>query len=77
METENYFELTSEADKSLFHRMAKVHDYLEMRLGSNNLLATQKNSQAHNKQITAIGYISDTEEIIIASLIDSAKMRVK
>ena len=35
--------------------------------GSQNLHATQKESQAQNKQMTAVGYISDTEEIIKAS----------
>jgi hypothetical protein len=47
--------------------MAKVHDFFEMWHGSQNLLATQKESRTQNKQITAIGYISDTEEIIKAS----------
>jgi len=35
--------------------------------GSQNLCATQKESHAQNKQMTAVGYISDTEEIIKAS----------
>jgi len=47
--------------------MAKVHDFLEMWQGSQNLRVTQKESQAKNKQMTAIGYISDTEEIVKAS----------
>jgi len=50
------------------HRMAKVHDILEMWQGSQNLRATQKESRAQNKQMTAVGYILDTEEIIKASL---------
>jgi hypothetical protein len=47
--------------------MAKVYDFLEMCLGSQNLRATQKESRAQNKRMTAVGYISDTEETIIAS----------
>ena len=47
--------------------MAKVHDLFEMWHGSRNLRATQKESRSHNKQMTAVGYISDTEEIIKAS----------
>jgi len=34
--------------------------------GSQNLGATQKESRAQNKQMTAVGYISDTEEILKA-----------
>jgi hypothetical protein len=47
--------------------MAKVHDFLEMWQGSQNLRATQKESRAQNKQMTAVGYISDTEEIVKSS----------
>jgi hypothetical protein len=46
------------------HRISKVHDFLEMLQGSQTLPATQKESHTQNKQMTAIGYISDTEEII-------------
>jgi len=56
-----------EAEEQKLHRMAKVHDFLEMWQGSQNLRATQKESRAQNKQITAVGYISDTEEIVKAS----------
>jgi len=35
--------------------------------GSLNLRATQKESRGQNKQMTVVGYISDTEEIIKAS----------
>jgi len=35
--------------------------------GSQNLCATQKESRAQTKQITAVGYISDTEGIVKAS----------
>ena len=46
--------------------MANVHDFLEMWQGNQNLRATQKECRAQNKQMTAVGYISDTEEIIEA-----------
>ena len=49
------------------HRMAKVHDFLEMWQGSQNPHATQKESRAQNKQMTGVGYISDTEEIVKSS----------
>jgi len=38
-----------------------------MWLGSQNLPATQKHSRAQNKQMTAVGYISHTEEIVKVS----------
>ena len=47
--------------------MAKVHNFLEMWPGSQNLGATQKESRGQNRQMIAIGYISDTEEIFNAS----------
>jgi len=59
--------MKKEVEERKLHRMAKVHDFLEMWQGSQNLRATQKESRAHNKQMTAVGYISDTEEIVKAS----------
>ena len=47
--------------------LAKVHDFLVMCHGSQKLRATQKESRAQHKQMTAVGYISDSEEIINAS----------
>ena len=67
MNTENDSEMKKEAEERKLHRMAKVHDFLEMWQGSQNLRATQKESRAQNKQMTAVGYISDTEEIVKAS----------
>jgi len=67
MNTENNAEMKKEAEERKLHRMAKVHDFLEMWQGSQNLRATQKESRAQNKQMTAIGSISDTEEIVNAS----------
>jgi hypothetical protein len=54
-------------EETILHRMAKVHDFLEMWQGSQNLRATQTESHIQNNQMTAIGYISDTEEIVKAS----------
>jgi len=65
--TENNSEMKKEAEERKFHRMAKVHDFLEMWQGSQNLRATQKQSRAQSKQMTAVGYISDTEESVKAS----------
>jgi hypothetical protein len=67
MNTENDSEMKKEAEERKLHRMAKVHDFLEMWQGSQNLRATQKESRAQNKQMTAVGYISDTEEIVKSS----------
>jgi hypothetical protein len=63
-EAENDIELKREAEERKLHRMAKVHDLLEMSQGSQNLRATQRELRAQNKQMTAVGYISDTEEIV-------------
>jgi hypothetical protein len=65
--TENDSEMKKEAEKRKLHRMAKVHNFLKMWQGSQNLRATQKESRAQNMQMTAIGYISDTKEIVKAS----------
>ena len=65
-EAENDIELKREAEEKKLHTMAKLHDFLEMWQGSPNLHVTQKESHAQNKQMTAIGYISDTEEIVNA-----------
>ena len=65
--TDNNMELKREAEEKKLHRMAKVHDFLEMWQGSQTLQATQKESRAQNNQMTAVGYISDTEEIVKGS----------
>jgi len=65
--TDNDMEMKREAEEKKLHRMAKVHDFLEMWQGSQTLRATQKESRAQNKQMTAVSYISDTEEIVKAS----------
>jgi len=60
-------EMNNEAEDGKLHRMAKAHSILKMWQGGQNLHATQKDSHAQNKQMTAIGYISDVEVIVIAS----------
>ena len=64
---ENEMEMKREADESGLHSMAKVHELSEMWQGSQNLHATKKESRTRNNQMTAVGYISDTEEILKAS----------
>jgi len=58
--------MTKAAEEKTLHRMAKVHNFLEMEQGSQNRRATQKESRAQNKQMSAVGYISVTEEIVKA-----------
>jgi len=67
MNTENDLEMKKEAEERKLHRMAKVHTFLETWQGSQNLRGTPKESCAPNKQMTGIGYISDTEAIVKAS----------
>jgi hypothetical protein len=57
-------EMNREAQLMKLHQMAKVHDIGEMWQGSEYLQATQKESCTQTKQLTALGYISDTEEIV-------------
>jgi len=65
--TDNDMEIRREAEEKKLHRMAKVHDFLKMWQGRHTLRATQKESRAQHTQMTAVGYISDTEEIVKAS----------
>jgi len=64
--TENDSEMKKEAEEMNLHRMAKVYDSLEMWQGSQTPRATQKESRAQTKQMTAVGYILDTDEIVKA-----------
>jgi len=64
---DNDMEMKREAELKKLHQMAKVHDFLEIWQGSQNLWATQKESHAQNQQMTAIWYILHTEEIVKAS----------
>jgi len=63
LNTENDSEMKKDADERKLHRMAKVQDFLEMWQDSQNLRATQRESCTQNRQMTAVGYISDPEEI--------------
>ena len=60
MKTENNSEMKKEAEERKLHRMAKVHHFLEMWQGSQNLSTTKRESGSQNNQMTAVGYISDT-----------------
>jgi len=63
---DNDMKMKREAEEKKLHRMAKVHNLLTMWQGSQNLRATLTESHAQNTQMTAIGYISDTKEIVKA-----------
>jgi len=65
--TENDSEMKKEAEERKFHRMDKVHHFLDMWQGRQNLWATKKESPAHTRQKTTVGYILDMEEIVNAS----------
>jgi len=64
--TENNSEMKNLVEERKLRRIAKVHDSSEMWQGSHNLPATQKESCNLNKQMTAVGYILDMEEIFEA-----------
>jgi len=53
--TNNHSEMNKQAEERTLLRMAKVHDFLGMRQGSQNLRATQKESCAQKKRMTAVG----------------------
>jgi hypothetical protein len=65
--TENDSQKMNVADERHMHKMAKVHDFLVMWEGSQSLHATQKKLHIENDQVTAVGYISDIEEIVKAA----------
>jgi len=67
MHTEHDFDMKREAEESTLHRVAKVDNYLMIWQGSNNLCDTQMESCIQIRQMTAVGYISDTKEIVISS----------
>ena len=68
MNKENDLAMKKEAEERKLPRMAKVHDFLEMWHGNQDLHATLKECHTQNKQMTAMGYISDMEEILKALL---------
>jgi hypothetical protein len=51
-------------EETVMHTIANVHDFLEMWQGSKNLRATQKECHSRNKQMTAIRYNWNVEEIL-------------
>jgi len=59
--TEIDSEMKKVTEESKLHRMAKVHNFLEMWQGSQNLWATKKESGAQHEQITVVGFSSDME----------------
>jgi hypothetical protein len=63
-EIENHLELMNEVEDKTFHRVANVYDIWEMWQGSQNLRATLKKSSTQNKQMIAVSYVTDTEEIM-------------
>jgi len=65
--TDNDFEMKREVEQKKLHRIAKVHNVLDMLQGSQNLWATQKESCTQHKQMTYLGYISDTKEVVKVS----------
>jgi len=54
-DTDFDLELKKDVEAMKLHRMANVHDFLEMCQGSQNLLATQTESRTQNEQMTAVG----------------------
>jgi hypothetical protein len=65
--TENNSEMKKEAQNRKLPRMAKVHDFLEMWQGSQNICGVQRGSCTQNKKRITGEYILDTEEILEAS----------
>jgi exopolyphosphatase/pppGpp-phosphohydrolase len=55
------------AEETQLHRMGMAHDFFEMWLGSQNLHDTQKETRARKKQLAAVGYTLDPEEMIKTS----------
>jgi hypothetical protein len=66
MNTENHSETKKDPEDRQLHTMAKVHNFLGMWQCRRNLLATMKQSRRENNTMTAMGYISDTQEIVKA-----------
>jgi hypothetical protein len=55
------------AEETQLHRMSMAHDFFEVWLGSQNLRDTQKESRARKKQLAAVGYTLDPEQMIKTS----------
>jgi hypothetical protein len=67
VETNDDLELKNEVEDRKINIMARIHHFLKIWQGSKKLRATQKETCTQTKQVTAIGYISDTEVIIKVS----------
>jgi hypothetical protein len=65
--SDNDMEMERVAKQKKLHCMAKAGNIFEIWQGSHNLRATPKESCSLIKQTTAVGYISDTKEIVKAS----------
>jgi len=65
--TYNYLEMKGVAQQKTLPRTRKVHVIVEMWQGTQILCVTQKKSGPQNKQMTAVRYISDTQEFIKVS----------
>jgi len=63
----NDSDMKRDVKESKLHWMAKVHNFLEMWQGSQNLCATQKESHDQNMPMTDIEFILYTEEIFKVS----------
>jgi hypothetical protein len=55
-----------EAEQKKLHWMVKVHKLLNMWQGSYNLWASKNKTHPKTKEMSAVGYISDMQEIVIA-----------
>jgi hypothetical protein len=64
LDPHNDAEIMLEDQENRLHRMAKVHNFLEIWQGSENLHSTQKAACVQHLQMTAMGYISDVEETV-------------
>jgi hypothetical protein len=62
--SQNHSEIKRQPEQWQLLGMANVRNVLEMCQCSQTLCATQNESCAQNKHVTAVGYISDMEEII-------------
>jgi len=67
IETDNDLELIHEGEERKLLSMARVHNNFEMWQGSQNIHATLTASCGQNKQMTAVGYIAHTKQVIKAS----------
>jgi hypothetical protein len=65
--TETNSEMKNEVLEWTLYRIAKVNDFLERWQGSQNQCPTLKVSDTSNKQMPAVEYILDREEIVNAS----------